>query len=99
MECANSRLAMEYQRSRFPTGNSGGSDARNRGEHLVMPRRRRNLERQVAGTAPLVRVAGGYLEFAPGIAPALAGVPLHPSPAAGCSGAVETPRGGRPCAT
>ena len=44
MECANSRPAMEYERSRFLTDNSGGSDARNRGEHLVMPRRRQNLE-------------------------------------------------------
>jgi hypothetical protein len=60
---------MEYQRSRLLTDNSGGSDARNRGEHLVMPRRRQNLEHRAAGTAPLVRAGDGFVELGPAVLP------------------------------
>ena len=34
-----------------------------------MPRRRQNLEHQVAGLAPLMRVAGGFLELGPAVLP------------------------------
>ncbi len=69
MECANSRPAAEYQQSRFLTDNSGGSDARNRGEHLVMPRRRQNLEHQVATAELYARVAGGFVAITPAVLP------------------------------
>ena len=60
-------------------------------------------KRTDAGTAPYVHLGAGFLELGPAVLPgsparfyrgrppALAGVPLHPSPTAGSSGAGETP--------